>query len=131
LGFLDAGDIGILLSEPVEKTLAGGGTDAVGVEADDSHEMREWGVGSGEWGVGNRKKRNALRRKPVGAPSGASFPAMRSECSPLKGLLQDSGCGWRLAGKTWRLSECCHHYFRFSRRNRICLDCLSRQPLNA
>jgi len=37
LGFLQAQDIGVLCAEPVEEALAGGRTDAVGVEADDAH----------------------------------------------------------------------------------------------
>ena len=34
--FLDADDVGVLPRQPVEKTLAGRRTDAVGVETDDS-----------------------------------------------------------------------------------------------
>src|SRR5690606_1431294 len=41
LGFLDAQDVGVLFGEPVEKSLVGRRTDAVGVEADDAHAGQE------------------------------------------------------------------------------------------
>ena len=39
LGFLNAYHVGFLFFEPVKKTLAGGGTNAVGVNGYDSHEI--------------------------------------------------------------------------------------------
>ena len=37
LGFLDAQDVGVLGTEPVQEALGRGGTDAIGVETDDAH----------------------------------------------------------------------------------------------
>ena len=45
LGLLDADDVGVLPVHPVEEALAGGGTNAVGVQRDDAHGVR--GVGGG------------------------------------------------------------------------------------
>jgi hypothetical protein len=38
LDFLDAKEVGVLLRQPVEQALAGGGADAVGIERDDAQE---------------------------------------------------------------------------------------------
>jgi hypothetical protein len=38
LGFLEAHHVRVLPAQPIEKPLIGGGTDAIGVEADDAHE---------------------------------------------------------------------------------------------
>src|SRR5690606_12917750 len=56
LGFLHAQHVGILRGEPVEETLAGRGTQAVGVEADDAHGGR---AGIGDWGLGIGKMQRA------------------------------------------------------------------------
>jgi hypothetical protein len=39
LGFLDTDNVGILFRHPVEKALAGRGTDAIGIETNNSHEF--------------------------------------------------------------------------------------------
>jgi hypothetical protein len=51
LGFLKADHIGVLFGQPAEKALAGGGTDAVGVEGDDPHEamMLRWQGGEARY----------------------------------------------------------------------------------